>query len=144
MRKSSPKSIFGRKIFSHRLKDDRLPRPPDHQILEIFPAIFGRRERNLLEDMGRGGLRRHKRQLHVIDDPVHGPEFRDESDDLRRPLALGADHRVNLIEQVLNKSKPYSKYDLVPKIFILLQWIDIFDLYTNSSLFGKKEINSSH
>jgi hypothetical protein len=60
-------SLFGREIFSHRLKDDRLPRPPDHQILEIFPALLGRYERNLLEDMGRRGLRRHKPKLQVID-----------------------------------------------------------------------------
>jgi hypothetical protein len=50
MRKSSPKSIFGRKILSHRLKDDRLPLPPDHQILEIFPALLGRRQGDLLEN----------------------------------------------------------------------------------------------
>ena len=44
MQKSNPKSIFGRKTLSHRLKDDRLPHPPDHQILEIFPALLGRRQ----------------------------------------------------------------------------------------------------
>ena len=43
---------------------------------KIVPTLLGRRERDLLEDMGGRGLRRHKRQLHVIDDPVHGPELR--------------------------------------------------------------------
>ena len=39
-------------------------------------VLLGRRERGLLEDVTRRRLRRHKRQLHVIDDPVHGPELR--------------------------------------------------------------------
>ena len=36
-------------------------------MVEIFPALLGRYERNLLEDMGRRGLRRHKPTLQVID-----------------------------------------------------------------------------
>ena len=53
MRQSSLKCIWGWKILSHQLKDNRLQRPPNHQILEIFPALFGRHELNLLEDMRR-------------------------------------------------------------------------------------------
>ena len=45
-----------------------------------------------------GGLRRHERQLQMIDNPVHNGILRDEIDDLYRPPALGADHRVNLID----------------------------------------------
>ena len=70
MRKSSPKSIWGRKILSHRLKDDRLPLPPDHQILEIFPALFGRHERDLLEHMGGRKPRRHKGQHETGDENI--------------------------------------------------------------------------
>jgi hypothetical protein len=45
-------------------------------------AFPDRRERNLLEDMGRQRLIRRKRRLQMIDGPVHGPEFRDESNAL--------------------------------------------------------------
>ena len=51
----------------------------------------GRQERDLLEDMGRRGLRRYKRQLQMIDNPVHNGILRDESDDLHRAAALGTD-----------------------------------------------------
>jgi hypothetical protein len=79
--KRCQKSVSRRETPPHRQKDDRLPLPPDNQILEIFPALLGRRERDLLEDMRRRRLRRHKRQLHVIDNPVrHGPELHDETE----------------------------------------------------------------
>ena len=78
MRQSSPKSIFGRKTLSRRLKDDRLPRPPDHQILEIFPALLGLRQGDLGKDMGRRRLRRHERQLQVINDAIHHGNLREE------------------------------------------------------------------
>ena len=65
---------------------------------KIFPDLLSWRERYLLEDMGRRRLRRHKRQLQMIDNPVHNSLLRDESDDLHRPPARGADHRVNLVD----------------------------------------------
>ena len=65
---------------------------------KIFPALLGRRERNLLEDMRKRRLRGDERQLQMIDNPVHNGILRDESDDLHRPPALGADHGVNLID----------------------------------------------
>jgi len=37
-----------------------------------IPALLGRRERNLLENTGRRGLRRHERQLQV----ASAPKFR--------------------------------------------------------------------
>jgi hypothetical protein len=40
----------------------------------------GRHERNLLEDMGQRRLIRHKPKLQMIDNPVHGPELRDETE----------------------------------------------------------------
>jgi len=58
-------------------------------------------------------LRRHERQLQMLHDPVHNGNLRDEGDDLHlaalmEPLtllheyckaaALGAEHRVNLID----------------------------------------------
>jgi hypothetical protein len=50
-------------------------------------------------------LRRRKRQLQVIDDPVHHGILRDESDDPHRPPALGAKHgggcRVRYISYTL-------------------------------------------
>jgi len=52
-------------------------------------ALLGRHQGSLLEDMGRRRLNRHKPKLQMIDDPVHGPELRDESYDLHRPRALG-------------------------------------------------------
>ena len=44
------------------------PSSPDHERLEIFPALLGRRERNLLEDMGGRRLRRRKHQLQMINE----------------------------------------------------------------------------
>jgi len=38
---------------------------------KIVHALLVRRERNLLEDMGGRRLRRQKRQLEVVNDPVH-------------------------------------------------------------------------
>jgi len=49
----------------------------------------GRQERDLLEDMGRRGLRRYKRQLQMIDEPIHNGISCNESDDIRRHPALG-------------------------------------------------------
>ena len=46
------------------------PTPHDHERLELFPALLGRRERNLLEDMGRPRLRRHERQLQMVNNPI--------------------------------------------------------------------------
>jgi len=60
---------------------------------KIFPALLGRRERDLLEDMGGRRLRRRKHQLQMIDDPIHNGILRDESDNLHRPPTLGAGHR---------------------------------------------------
>ena len=48
--------------------------------------------------MGRRGLGRHERQLQVIDDAVHHGMLREEGDDLHPAAALGADHRVHLID----------------------------------------------
>ena len=39
-----------------------------------------------------------KRQLQMIDDPVHNGILRDESDDLHSAATLGADHRIYLID----------------------------------------------
>ena len=39
----------------------------------------GRQERNLLEDMARRRLIRHKPKLQMLHDPVHDGIFRDES-----------------------------------------------------------------
>jgi len=124
MRQSSQKSIFGRKTLSHRLKDDRLSLPPDHQILEIFPALLGRTHGDiiclheyrpkrppagrpaqehakaaLMEAMRTTRLRPigHKRQLQMIDNPIHDGNLRDEGDDLHPAPAFRADHRVHLI-----------------------------------------------
>jgi hypothetical protein len=58
----------------------------------------GRQKRNLLKDIGRQKLACRKRQLQVVDDPFYNGILRDEIDDLYRPPALGADHRVNLID----------------------------------------------
>jgi len=58
----------------------------------------GRQERDLLEDMIKRRLRGDERQLQVVDDPFYNGILRDEIDDLYRPPALGADHRVNLID----------------------------------------------
>ena len=44
--------------------------------------------------MGRWGLRRHERQLQMIDNPVHDGMLHDEGDYLHRSPALGADERV--------------------------------------------------
>ena len=52
----------------------------------------GRQERNLLEDMARRRLIRHKRQLQMVDNPFHDGMLRDEGDDLHPAPALGADH----------------------------------------------------
>jgi hypothetical protein len=48
--------------------------------------------------MGRRGLRRHERQLQMIDYPIHDGNLRDEGDDLHSAAALGTDHRINLID----------------------------------------------
>jgi len=66
--------------------------------VEIFPALLGRHERNLLEDMGRRRLRRHKRQLQMLHYPIHDGNLRDEGDDLHPAPAFRADHRVHLID----------------------------------------------
>jgi hypothetical protein len=52
------------------LRDGRRHRRGHRQAPEGLTP--GRRERNLLEDMGRRGLRRHERQLHVIDVKAFG------------------------------------------------------------------------
>jgi len=57
--------------------------------LFVPPALLGRRERDVLEDMRRRSLRRHKRQLQMIDNPVHGGIVRDEGHDLHRRIAVG-------------------------------------------------------
>ena len=43
-------------------------------------------------------LRRHERQLQVIDDAIHRGILREEGDDLHSAAALETDHRVNLID----------------------------------------------
>ena len=48
--------------------------------------------------MGRQGLRRHERQLQMIDYPIHDGNLRDEGVDLHSAAALGTDHRINLID----------------------------------------------
>jgi len=48
--------------------------------------------------MRRRGSLRDKRQLEVVDDAVHRGIVGEEGDDLHRAAALGADHRVNLID----------------------------------------------
>jgi hypothetical protein len=58
------------------------PTPHDHESLEILPAPLGHHERDLLEDTGRRRLIRHKRQLQMINNPIHDRVLRDESDDL--------------------------------------------------------------
>ena len=58
----------------------------------------GRQKHDLLEDMIKRRLRGDERQLQVVDDPFYNGILRDEIDDLYRPPALGADHRVNLID----------------------------------------------
>lgn len=64
--------------------------PHYHESLKILPAPLGRRERDLLKNMRRRRLRCRKRQLEVVDDPIHGLLVRDEGDNLHRPPALGA------------------------------------------------------
>jgi hypothetical protein len=64
---------------------------------KIVPGLLGRHQGNLLEDMRGRRLIRHKPKLQMIDNPIQNGLLRDESDDLHRPPALGADHRVNLI-----------------------------------------------
>jgi hypothetical protein len=43
-------------------------------------------------------LRRHERQLQVIDDAIHHGNLREEGDDLHPAPAFRAGHRVNLID----------------------------------------------
>ena len=50
-----------------------------NESLESSLSLLGRQERGLLEDRGGRRLVCHKRQAEVIDDPVHGPEIRDET-----------------------------------------------------------------
>ena len=47
---------------------------------------LGRRERDLLKDMGRRGLRRHKRQLQMIDFVTSIGEQRSETNRLLLPV----------------------------------------------------------
>jgi len=46
--------------------------------VEIFPALLGRREGDLLEDMGRQRLRCRKRQLQMLHYPIHDGNLREE------------------------------------------------------------------
>ena len=51
----------------------------------------------LAENTRRWRLLGAKRQLEVVDDPVHSLIIGDEGDDLHRPSALGTDYRVDFI-----------------------------------------------
>lgn len=42
--------------------------------------LLGRHQGNVLEDLGRRRLVRHKNQSEVIDDPVHNGMLREEQD----------------------------------------------------------------
>ena len=55
-------------------------------MMEVYGWPRGAVNNHEFEDMRRRRLRRHKAKLQVIDDPAHGPELRDESDDLLRLL----------------------------------------------------------
>jgi len=52
----------------------------------------------LISDPRRGRLRSDKRQLEVVDDTIDHREVAKEGDDLHRAPALGAEHRVDLID----------------------------------------------
>jgi hypothetical protein len=45
--KTAPQIISGQGIPPPRLKDDRLPLPPDHERLEIFQALLGLQQGDL-------------------------------------------------------------------------------------------------
>jgi len=63
------------------------PAPRDFESLKISLSLLGRLERDLLEDMGGRGLRGDKRQLQMIDNPVHDGIFREEGDYLHPAAA---------------------------------------------------------
>lgn len=46
----------------------------------IVRPILGRHQDDLLEDMRKRRLLGHERQLAMVDDSVHGPELRDETE----------------------------------------------------------------
>ena len=56
----------------------------------ICPARVGHRQDDLGKSMGRRRLRRHERQLQVIDDAIHHGNLREEGDDLHPAPAFRA------------------------------------------------------
>jgi len=63
--------------------------PCDEYPLLIMMEYY-RRPGDLCKNMGRRWCCRHERQLRMIDNPIHNGIPRDESEDLHRPPALGA------------------------------------------------------
>ena len=59
-------------------KDDRLPLPPDYQILELFPALLGHLQGDLLKNTRRRRSIGHKRQFQMINYPIHHGILREE------------------------------------------------------------------
>ena len=51
-------------------------------MVEIFPVFLGRRQGDRLKNTRRRRPIGHKRQLQMIDNPIHDGNLRDEGDDL--------------------------------------------------------------
>ena len=67
-------------------------------ISKILRRLLGCHQGDLLDDARRRRLLRYKRQLEMVDDPVHGGIIHDESDDFHRATAFGANHRIDLVD----------------------------------------------
>ena len=66
--------------------------------LFVHPALLGRHQGRLFEDIGRQRLLRDERQLPMKTDPVDNRELGQEGHALHPPAAAETDHRVHLVD----------------------------------------------
>jgi hypothetical protein len=74
------------------------PLPSPYAPLFVLPALFGRHQGRLFEDINRRRLLGHERQLQVTDDPVDDRVLGQEGHNSHPPPATRTDHRINLVD----------------------------------------------